>query len=267
MKKYYLEPLFPYVQAVSYHNTPENMLSKMKEQMEWYRDNFVNCSFLDLKNLLEHGEWKYDKPGLIISFDDGLRSNFNVALPLLEEYGFTGWFMVPSGWADLNISDQIKFAKRRLIEHSVGDDLEPIALSWEDMQQIELRGHVITCHTMNHRRLSNKLTTLDLENEIEDSKSLLEFKLGHGVDIFTWVGGEEWAYCKKAFEKILGAGFKYVFCTNCAPITGKQTPFFLQRYHVEPDHTKNQLRLTLGGFYDLLYLFKRKRIENELTKK
>lgn len=33
-----------------------------------------------------------DKPGILLTFDDGLTANASVAAPLLKKYGFTGLF-------------------------------------------------------------------------------------------------------------------------------------------------------------------------------
>jgi peptidoglycan/xylan/chitin deacetylase (PgdA/CDA1 family) len=264
-RRFYLNRLFPYVQAVTYHDTPNGADNNLRNQLEWYQNHFVNCNHADLCGLLTNGVWNYDKPGLILSFDDGLRSNFDVALPLLEEYGFTGWFMVPAGFVDLDPAKQVVFAKRSLIGFYSESSCERIALSWDEVREIERGGHVITCHSMNHKRLSERLTQLELEIEIRDAKQLMEVRLGHEVDLFTWVGGEEWAYSRGAFDLIKKSGFNYIFCTNCAPIIVRQSPLFLERYHVEPEFSHNQLRFVLGGFYDLMYARKRRRIFNRLN--
>ena len=44
--------------------------------------------------------WSGPKPGLLNTFDDGLRSQFEVVLPLVEKYGFSACFMVPSAFLD-----------------------------------------------------------------------------------------------------------------------------------------------------------------------
>lgn len=265
-RRSYFRRLFPFIQAVTYHDTPEGACLNIRDQLEWYSKNFVNCDLSALLDLVTRGVWKYSKPGLIISFDDGLRSNFDVSLPLLEEYGFTGWFMIPAGFVDLEPCRQVEFTRRMLIDFHSESNNERIALSWEEVKEIERRGHIVTCHSMNHKRLSDKLTQADLEVEIKDSKELLELRLGHPINIFTWVGGEEWGYGRRAYDKMLEAGYSLVFCTNCAPITARQSPFFLQRYHVEPDYGLNQLRLVLGGFYDFKYLWKRRRIFKNLNR-
>ena len=260
LKKLYLNRLFPYVQAVTYHDTPKGVCANLRSQLQWYKNNYVNCNLSDLRGLLADGIWNYDKPGLIISFDDGLRSNIDVALPLLEEYGFTGWLMVPAGFVDTDPAKQVEFAKQSLIDFCSESSCERIALSWDEVRNVEFRGHVVTCHSMNHKRLSEKLTQLDIMVEIKDAKKLMESRLGHTVDIFTWVGGEEWAYGWRSFALMKEVGFNYIFCTNCAPIVAKQSPFLLQRYHIEPDYSIRQLRFILGGFYDFIYIWKRRRV-------
>lgn len=260
----YFKRLFPFVQAVTYHDTPDGASINLRRQLEWYSENFVNCDLSDLRDLITLGVWKHNKPGLIISFDDGLRSNFDVALPLLEKYGFTGWFMIPAGFVDSESCGQIDFALRNLIDFCSESYNERIALSWEEVHEIDRRGHVVTCHSMNHIRLSDELTHSDLEFEIRASKDMLESQVGHAIDAFTWVGGEEWAYGRKAYEMTLAAKYALAFCTNCAPITAKQSPFFLERYHVEPNYKMNRLRLVLGGFYDFMYTWKRRRVLKKL---
>jgi peptidoglycan/xylan/chitin deacetylase (PgdA/CDA1 family) len=264
LKSIYYSRLFPYVQVVTYHDTPEKNKDSLRDQFRWYNEQYVNCDLSDLRGLLINGVWEHDKPGLIISFDDGLRSNFEVALPLLEEYGFTGFFMIPAGFVNTDCYRQKEFAIQNLIDFCAAPNVSRIALSWDEVAQIESRGHEVTCHSMNHRRLSKDLSEHELSIEIAESKYMLEYQLGHSVDSFTWVGGEEWAYCRAAHEMILRANYELVFCTNCAPITGKQSPYFLQRYHVEPNYMLKSLRFVLGGFYDLKYFRKRRRTLKKL---
>ena len=71
LRHFYLNRLFPYVQAVTYHDTSNGEYNNLRKQLEWYQKNFVNCNLADLRGLLTNGVWNYDKPGLIISFDDG----------------------------------------------------------------------------------------------------------------------------------------------------------------------------------------------------
>jgi peptidoglycan/xylan/chitin deacetylase (PgdA/CDA1 family) len=254
----------PYVRALNYHDTPQQFASNFRRQLEWYRSNFVDCNYQQLRSLLVDGLWSSSKPGILISFDDGLKSNYDVAAPLLEEYGFTGWFMIPVAFLNATSAEHREFASKNQISHH-GFNLANLAMSWDDVRDLESRGHVITCHSMQHKRLSNLLSDAELHDEIVLAKRALESRLGHPVSGFTWVGGEEWSYSRRAFHFILQANYAEVFCTNSEPIVARQNPLFLERSNIEANFGLNQIRLVLGGLYDQKYKAKRQRIHSLLT--
>ena len=263
--RFFNMPHMPYVRAVNYHDTPLIFEANLRKQLQWFSKHYEDCNQKQLRGLLRDGNWNSPNPGLLISFDDGLKSNYTVAAPLLEEFGFTGWFMIPVGFLNVASKDQEKFAEKNTISHQ-GMNTESLAMSWEDLVDLERRGHVITCHSMNHKRLSDALTDEELYEEIILSKLHMELSLGHSVSGFTWVGGEEFSYSSRAFKSIIQAGYSEVFCTNCKPITARQDPLFLNRSNVEAYFPLNQVRMVLGGIYDVKYRAKRIRIFNKLTK-
>jgi peptidoglycan/xylan/chitin deacetylase (PgdA/CDA1 family) len=257
-------PKMPFVRAINYHDTPQKLAANLRKQLEWYTSHFSNCNYSQLRNLLDNGAWDSPKPGLIISFDDGLRSNYEIATPLLEEFGFTGWFMVPAALLETDSTHHEEFAVTNTIIHQ-GLHANALGLSWDDVRDLERRGHVITCHSMNHRRLSDSLSDEQLHEEIVRSKSLMESRLGHPVTGFTWVGGEEFSYSRRAFNTMMQANYSEIFCTNNEPIVAQQNPLFLERSNIEAHFSMNQVRLVLGGLYDRKYAAKRQRVFNLLT--
>jgi peptidoglycan/xylan/chitin deacetylase (PgdA/CDA1 family) len=254
----------PCVRALNYHDTPQQYAENFHRQLEWYASQYTDCNYLQLRRLLDEGVWDSSKPGLLISFDDGLKSNYEIATPLLEEFGFTGWFMIPVGFIDAEQVNHESFASTNQIAHQ-GLHTGELAMSWEDVKDLERRGHVVTCHSMNHKRLSSELSDDELFDEIVASKSQLESRLGHPVTGFTWVGGEEFSYSRRAYQSIIQANYSEVFCTNSEPITARHNPLFLDRSNVESHFDLNHVRLVLGGLYDRKYTAKRKRVFNLLT--
>lgn len=264
-RRYYYGLFFPYVQVVTYHDTPKSSIDKLRSHFEWYRENYSNCNLDDLRGLLEHGLWGHDKPGLIVSFDDGLRSNYDVMVELLDEFGFTGWFMVPAGFIDLDSEQQIEFVRSNLIEYDDSFRGDRISMSWDELKMLKNNSHVIVNHSMNHKRLSKELSDDDLEIEISESRKVIESKLECRVDMFAWVGGEEWSYSRKAYNKMIDENYNMIFCTNCFPINSKQSSHFLQRYHVDANYDLTEIRFALGGAYDVFYALKRMRINKLLS--
>ena len=143
-----------------------------------------------------------------------------------------------------------------------GSDADALAMSWTDIKDLERRGHVVTCHSMNHKRLSDSLTDAELYEEIVNAKRELECRLEHSISGFTWVGGEDASYSKRAFDLMPQAGYLEIFSTNCQPIVAYQSPFFLDRSNIDVGLSLNQVRLILGGLYDRKYRAKHERITN-----
>jgi peptidoglycan/xylan/chitin deacetylase (PgdA/CDA1 family) len=184
--------------------------------------------------------------------------------PLLEKYGFPGWFNVPVGFVEAPVAEQRAFARRHFIDYDArGLPDERIALSWADLRRLSGR-HEICCHTWSHRRLEASLTREELDHEIGAAKRRLEEGLGQEVRAFTWVGGEESSYSREAAARIRAAGFEIAFMTNNAPIRPHAELLQVQRTNVEARHDPRFVRLCLSGLYDLLYLAKRRRV-NRLT--
>lgn len=248
--------LFPFIRAVNYHDVPQNLADNFERQLQFYSKRFVNVNREILSDFLESGKWNYDKPGLIISFDDGLRSHYEVAARSLEKYDFTGWFFVPSRW----IADS-----RTDIEPEEISDLLPAdeCLTLEQLKYLD-KNHVVGCHTRTHIRLSKELSAEKLQTEILTAQSNLEEMLGHKVDIFCWVGGEEFTYSREAAE-LIKQNYNLSFMTNTAVIRENTNALQLQRSNIEADNSLPLVNFQISGLMDLMYYPKRKRV-NELTR-
>lgn len=255
--------LWPWARALNYHDVPARLAGAFEEQLRFFARHFVSVGPGELAEL-HGGRWPHAKPGLLLTFDDGLRSHADVVAPLLEAYGFSGWFNVPVGFVDAPPAEQQAFARRNRIGFDAPDGTdERIALSWRDVERLDA-AHEICSHTWSHCRLGPRLTPQELDLEIDQAKRRLEEVLGHEVRAFAWVGGEEWAYTRSAAERIREAGFEVSFMTNHAVIRPHAEPLQVQRTNVEAHFDPALLRFCLSGFYDLLYLPKRRRV-NRLT--
>jgi peptidoglycan/xylan/chitin deacetylase (PgdA/CDA1 family) len=244
--------LFPFIRVINYHDIPNNLADNFEAQLKFYATEFVNVTEQDLVNFLQTGKWQHDKPGLIISFDDGLRSHYKIAAPLLEKYGFTGWFFVPSGWVVPD--EQSEKPSFVTTEES---------LTLEQLHYLDAH-HVVGCHTETHCRLSGDLTPEKLRYETLEAKNSLETKLGHPVKIFCWVGGEEFAYSKTAAD-FIKEGYDLSFMTNTAVVRSDTNSRQLQRTNIEAENPLPLVRFQLSGLMDIAYYPKRKRV-NALTR-
>ncbi len=251
-----------HVRAVNYHDVPPSGAAGFEKQLRFFQRHFHNVGRSELEELMS-GHASPGRAGLILSFDDGLRSHAEVVAPLLEKYGFTGWFMIPVDFVGAAVEEQGAYAAEHHIHFEAAYPDPRVAMTWSQLRELE-RNHVIGCHSMSHRRLESSLSSEDLGHEIRASREALEEKLAGPVDVFAWVGGEEWSYSAEAAQIIRDVGYKWSFMTNNAVIDSRTDTLQLQRSNLESDNPASVVRLQLSGLMDLMYTAKRRRV-NRLT--
>ena len=87
---------------------------------------------------------------VILTFDDGYKSQYSNAKPILDKYGFKATFSIVCNYV------------------GNGDN----RMTWEEIKSLQQEGHDIASHTMNHDDLS-KLPPQTVEYEVAQSKQCL----------------------------------------------------------------------------------------------
>jgi peptidoglycan/xylan/chitin deacetylase (PgdA/CDA1 family) len=101
-----------------------------------------------------------------LTFDDGLRCQFERALPILDQYGFPATFFLITNTEDIH-NDGLQHPNWRKTNWC----LEDIEL----MKQMIGRGHEIGAHSMTHQFPA---LVRDTKYEVEKSKEWIEMHLG-----------------------------------------------------------------------------------------
>jgi len=254
-----------YIRVVNYHGTPPADAASFERHAAFLAEHFAPVTAASLARFFEEGAWRAPKPGVIVSFDDGLRSNAEVAAPILERYGLVGWFFVPVAFVDEAPARQMAFADAHQIrvDHPYPDGR--VAMSWDELRALSAR-HVVGCHTRTHRRLAPTVAPADLEDEIISARADLAAGVGREVEAFCWVGGEEASYSAEAARVVRRAGYRFGFMTNNAPLRPGDDPLHIQRTNLESAWSLDVLRFQLSGLMDVAYLPKRRRV-NQLTRR
>ncbi|MEI6825851.1 MAG: polysaccharide deacetylase family protein [Desulfuromonadales bacterium] len=136
-------------------------VSRFREQMSYLHHEGYR-TFL-LEELQALAEWP-DK-AVVLTFDDGHESNFLLALPILQEYGFKAEFFITTGW--------------------IGT---PNFMNKDHIRALHQAGMGIGSHGVTHRFLSD-LPEADIRAELSDSKSTLEACIGQTVNSLSYPGG------------------------------------------------------------------------------
>ncbi|MCX7049966.1 MAG: polysaccharide deacetylase family protein [Candidatus Sumerlaeota bacterium] len=253
----------PGVRVINYHSTPKGFADQFEKQLRYYSKHYRPIDKQELDAFLEHRPLPSRRTGIILTFDDGLRDNFEVAAPLLEKYGFQGWFFVPTGFVNCRPELQEEYAKSASIHNFSSYPDKRISMSGEELRQLTVR-HVVGCHSASHRLLSSDLTPGDLEAEICTAKSELECILQKEVDSFCWVGGEERSYSAAAANLIRKCGYRYAFMTNSSLVHPGTSLLQIQRTNIEASWPVEVVEFQLSGIVDLLYHRKKLRV-NRMT--
>lgn len=263
-QKWWLSPR--HIRMINYHGTPERLRESFARHLDYYEKRFVCATYEGLLGLIERGEWAHDRPGLLVSFDDGLRSNAEVAAQMLEERGWHAWFFLAPAFIDTPVNEQRAFTDVHdiIVREGDADATGRLAMTWEQVRGLRARGHVIGHHTRNHTRLTSKLTDEQIAAEIHDGRSDLETRLGEKVESFCYVGGEEWTYDPRAAALVKREGFKLAFMTGSCPATHGSDPLQLHRTNVEVDWPMELMQMFLSGVGDLVHIRKRQRVRESL---
>ena len=183
--------------------------------------------------------------------------------PLLEKYGYTGWFLIPTQFINVSPPLQKSYARDHFIDFHEDFPDGRIAMSWAEIKELD-KHHVIVSHTRNHVRLRSGLEKEILRKEIIGSKADLEQRLHHEIKCFGWVGGEVASYDGTAAVYIREARYQYALLTKCGPILPRTSPYQLHRIFLGPDWPSCILQMHMSGILDILYYPQRNRI-NTIT--
>jgi peptidoglycan/xylan/chitin deacetylase (PgdA/CDA1 family) len=170
--------------------------------------------------------------GVVITFDDGYRNNFENALPVLQEFGFPATIFIV-----------VNAVGRDNFWHDPATETRLPMLGWKEIVSLQEAGWDIGSHTLSHPRLT-RLSLDEAKKEIVESRRILGEKLGLPPVSFAHPYGDG-ADHPDIRRLIQEAGY----LTACSVHRGKanvsQTPFCLKRIFVRGDDTRWDFHLNL----------------------
>ncbi len=141
-----------------------------------------------------------DKPYISWSSDDGFKNNLKAA-EVLDRFGAKACFFInPSS---IGVSDTnwiANFCEQKL-------KMPPIEMmDWEDVADLQKRGHEIGAHTMKHDRIS-KMNAAEIKEDLMACKEVLKRQCGY-VDHFAYPYGRFFDFNKMAFDLVFDTGYQ-----------------------------------------------------------
>lgn len=258
------------VQVVNLHGTLGEDEQRFRKQLEWLKRHFELIDFQTFARGWQEPQTltKTGRPGALLTFDDGLASNYHVAAPILEEAGTRGVFFVVPRFSACSGDE----AKRYYFEWiRPGDSGEGVADEmWQPMSAAQIgelakRGHTIGNHTLSHVRLS-EVTNQQARQEIEEGAKIVGSWINGPVEAFAWPFA--WDAITKESWRVACQHHPYCF----APCPGttdlmKDSPQLIWRTNVETNYKPYEYRFMYAGLADGLWRAKRQRLCQMLTGK
>ena len=206
------------VNAFIYHRFDEekypstNIASQIfKQQLEYLKTNEIEVIGLEeVAQRLHRGD---DLPhhAVALSVDDGYQSFYDIALPIIEEFGYPVSLFVNT--------DAV--GKRGY-------------MSWAQLKDAQDRGVTIANHTASHPYMVESLEgetrqqwQRRIYQDVETAQQALETHLDKTIDMFVYPYGE---YSPEVVELIKGMGFMAAFAQQSGVIYEGSNRFLLPRF-------------------------------------
>ena len=258
------------IYVINYHATYPKYEKNFINQIKFYKKYF---EIIDEKTLIdEHQSLKINlKPRILITFDDGHITNFNLASKILDTFNVKASFFIPVNAIGRKTEKTILEENKVLLDkYNILSDISEdnknlfsrLTMTWENIIDLNNRGHFIGSHGSNHVRLSKELNDDQLDYEISKSKEIIEEKLKKKINSFCWIVGDKKSYTKKASEVIKKNSYKLSFTTCGKPFDKNQNLLQIHRFNVEDYFSISRISFIFSGIYELLYLKKRKFVNN-----
>ncbi len=245
------------------HNISIDEIDLCKELLVRLKNKYDFIDVEDFKCLI-NGEFKASKNHLLLTFDDGLISNYRVATEVLAPLNIKAIFFVPSGFIDAKTPDaQQMYIKKNLCNNNLHIDAMR-AMSWENLSELVDRGHTIGSHTKNHLRLSEIYDDILLKEEIISSGNSIETIIGIKVEHFAFPFGDIKSINKKALD-IARLRYKYVYSGVRGANRYEINPLAIRRESLNISDGITYNTFVANGGLSLYYWRARRRL-NEIAK-
>ena len=237
--------LFPGIRILMYHRVINCSnydqlvvsLSHFEQQMAYLKKY---CRVISLDQAVDELNQGIRKPGVVVTFDDGYLDNMENALPTLKKYNIPATIFITTAFCDQSLSHP-----------RYSDDKQRVHLNWDEVRMLaEEPGITIGSHTISHPFLS-RINADRSQTEIQDSKNIIEEKLGKAVNYFCYPSGD---FLDKDVEFVKQAGYRAAVSVSPGLNRTLLSPFTLKRTEINDKDGINEMRYKLGGAFDPIHV-------------
>lgn len=179
-----------------------------------------------------------------VTFDDGLVSVLENALPELEKRNIPATLFIPTGYLGQKCT-WMRVGKMVPSERDRKQLLHDSVMSADQLRKIKNDLVTLGAHGVRHIHLTS-LTQEEDWKELRDSKFELEQIIGQEIDLFSFPRG---MYTPGTVQRAREAGYRRVFTIEPKPGLCEPGEFVTGRVTVEPNDCQLEFLLKLIGSY------------------
>lgn len=251
----------PPVRVLFFHGTPVQYADRFRRQLAWLRQRFDIIDFAAFKQRFGScAASTSNRPAVLLTFDDGFVSNYDVAAPLLEEAAVRGVFFVVPSFSLAGADASHAFYMTQL--HGRSERYER-AMTPAEIRDLADRGHTIGNHTFSHVRLSDT-PEAEYRHELLDAAAVIESWTGRPVETFAWP--YVWNGITPAAHRLASERHRYCF-SPCAGVVDpiRDRADLLWRTNAEVDRSFDEFRFQCSGLGDYVTVQRRRRLQRLLA--
>ncbi len=239
----------PRVRVLTYHRfgrvardpwyvTPEDF----EAQIRWIAEERRAVGLADLLHFVR-GEAALPDGAVMVTMDDGMQSVLKVAAPILQHYGVPAVLYVTTS---------------AIGNPEAGRGAGEEFLTWDEVSRLAATGMVIGSHGHTHSSMA-RLSPERVRAEGEDSKRLIESRLGLATSSFAYPYGMRRDESPQTLEILAACGFQSIFISQHGTVQAGDNPLRLPRIKVEAGEPLAMFRRLCRGGMDLWELADRLR--------
>jgi peptidoglycan/xylan/chitin deacetylase (PgdA/CDA1 family) len=206
-------------------------------QMKMLKDRGITV--IGMQDLLawKRGEKNIPPRCAVVTFDDGLKSQYEVAWPIMKKFGYTfTMFIYTEGVRGGLFGGGEAITWEQLADmRDNGIDIQAHSATHQDLRE----GHPVTIREPDGKKVRKRLTGPEyeqfLQNELVGCKTLLEQRLGIKVNCFAVPYG---FYNQHVKDIARNAGYEAMFTVYGQPITYTSPNDALGRWAIEANKPK-----------------------------
>ncbi|HEY6331601.1 MAG TPA: polysaccharide deacetylase family protein [Blastocatellia bacterium] len=176
-------------------------LRDFEQDLRYYKENYECLSLSELCWRLKSGV-TFRRRAVVITFDDGYRDNFTLAVPALRRARLTATFFVATGY--VGTTREFAHDHRQAPDRNEAESYPK--LEWDDLRTMETLGFEVGSHTENHTNLGTA-SVQEVEQEVRDSFEALNRRLGKNPRPFSFPWGKPSDISPAALQCVKRVGY------------------------------------------------------------